>query len=73
MVEIGRLLTAMVTPFDDAGEIDYGQARKLAKGLVNYGAEDVQKILGKKTGQIAEILGSKEFDEVIHRDNLVLL
>ena len=29
MVELGRLLTAMITPFDEEGEIDYGQARKL--------------------------------------------
>jgi glutamate 5-kinase len=45
----------------------------IAKGLVNYRAEDVRRILGKKTSEIAAALGQKEFDEIIHRDNLVLL
>lgn len=45
----------------------------VAKGLVNYRADDVRRILGKKTSEIAAILGHKEFDEIIHRDNLVLL
>ena len=30
MKKFGRLLTAMVTPFDEKGQVDYGQARKLA-------------------------------------------
>ncbi|HEX5370697.1 MAG TPA: 4-hydroxy-tetrahydrodipicolinate synthase [Dehalococcoidia bacterium] len=33
----GRLLTAMVTPFDDTGEVDYKQARRLARSLVDAG------------------------------------
>ena len=33
MTDIGRLITAMVTPFDAAMEIDYGQARRLAQAL----------------------------------------
>ena len=45
----------------------------VAKGLVNYRADDVRRILGKKTSEIAATLGQKEFDEIIHRDNLVLL
>ena len=49
MVKIGRLLTAMVTPFDDAGEIDYGQARKLAKGLVKSGSDGL--VIGGTTGE----------------------
>jgi glutamate 5-kinase len=45
----------------------------LAKGLTNYGSDEVLRIMGKKTEEIAETLGIKSFDEVIHRDNLVLL
>ena len=37
----GRLLTAMVTPFDSEGAVDYGQARKLAKALFDSGTEGV--------------------------------
>ena len=34
MPEIGRLLTAMATPFDAAGRVDYARARQLAEALV---------------------------------------
>ena len=39
MVDIGRLVTAMVTPFDRSGEVDYAQARRLAKALVASGSD----------------------------------
>ena len=45
----------------------------IARGLVNYSAEDIRHILGCKTADIATRLGKKEFDEVIHRDNLVVM
>ncbi len=35
--ELGRLITAMVTPFDPNGAVDYPQARKLAKALIDSG------------------------------------
>ena len=44
----------------------------LGVGLVNYSSTDIRAILGKKTGEIANILGEKPYDEVIHRDNLVV-
>ncbi|MGD9209534.1 MAG: glutamate 5-kinase [Desulfobacteraceae bacterium] len=44
----------------------------LAHGLVNYGAAEIRKIMGLKSGQIKECLGDKPYDEVIHRDNLVV-
>ncbi len=44
----------------------------LAKGLVNFDASDIRKILGMKTSQIFNVLGHKDYDEVIHRDNLVI-
>lgn len=46
---------------------------EIARGLVNYSTDDVQKIMGAHTHEIAEILGHKPYDEVVHRDNLVLL
>ena len=33
MSDIGRVLTAMVTPFDSLGKVDYGQAKRLARAL----------------------------------------
>ena len=44
----------------------------IAAGLSNYAAADIIRILGKKTSEIAVILGHKDHDEIIHRDNLVL-
>jgi hypothetical protein len=35
MAKIGRLITAMVTPFNAKGEVDYKQAQKLAKALID--------------------------------------
>lgn len=43
-----------------------------ARGLVNYEATDVRKLMGLKTSQIEQRLGYKHYDEVIHRDNLVI-
>ena len=41
MKNLGRLITAMVTPFNDKGEVDYEQAKKLARALVDSGSEGV--------------------------------
>ena len=39
MMEIGRLITAMVTPFDERGEVDYAQAKRLATALLDSGSD----------------------------------
>lgn len=44
----------------------------LARGLVNYSAADIRKIMGLRSNRIKERLGHKPYDEVIHRDNLVV-
>ena len=49
------------------------EQREIARGISNYSAEDARRIIGAHTGDIAGILGSKSYDELIHRDNLVLL
>jgi glutamate 5-kinase len=46
--------------------------RALGTGLVNYSAAEIRKIKGHKTDQIIDLLGEKPYDEVIHRDNLVI-
>ena len=47
--------------------------REIARGLVNYAYDDLARILGKQSDQIEAILGFAYGDEVIHRDNMVLL
>ena len=49
MAEIGRLLTAMVTPFDDDGEVDYEQAKRLAHALLDSGSDGV--LISGTTGE----------------------
>jgi glutamate 5-kinase len=44
----------------------------LGIGLANYSATDIRKIMGLKSNQIRTVLGHKSYDEVIHRDNLVI-
>lgn len=46
---------------------------EFARGLTNYSAADANKILGLRTEQIAEVLGSLPYEEVVHRDNLVVV
>lgn len=46
---------------------------EIARGLINYNTSDTQKIMGAHTHEITEILGHKPYDEVVHRDNMVLL
>jgi glutamate 5-kinase len=44
----------------------------LGTGLVNYCSGDIRKIMGLQSNQIKNRLGHKPFDDVIHRDNLVV-
>ncbi|WP_045860675.1 glutamate 5-kinase [Teredinibacter purpureus] len=48
------------------------QGKEIARGLVNYSSDDARKIVGQSTTRIETLLGYKDFDELIHRDNLVL-
>jgi glutamate 5-kinase len=48
-------------------------SREIARGFSNYDADDLRVIKGMKTSEIRAALGRKEYDEVIHRDNLALL
>jgi len=47
--------------------------QEIARGLVNYNADDVAKIKGKASNEIESILGYVDDAELIHRDNLVLV
>ena len=49
MTEIGRLITAMITPFDDQGNVDYAQARRLANALLDSGSDGL--VVSGTTGE----------------------
>ena len=75
----GSLLPVGVTHLE--GKFDRGDTvrvvnsngSEVARGLVNYTAAELSRIYGKKTKEILAILGADYDDEVIHRNNLVLL
>ncbi len=46
---------------------------EFARGLTNYSADDARKICGLRTEQVAEVLGALPYEEVVHRDNLVVI
>jgi glutamate 5-kinase len=46
--------------------------KELARGLSNYASEEVRKIAGARSSQIRQALGTKPYDEVVHRNNLTL-
>jgi len=49
------------------------RGKEFARGLVNYSTSELERIKGLKTEQIEKVLGYKYSDEVIHRDDLVVL
>lgn len=73
------LLSAGITSVD--GNFEQGNTirlisadgREIARGITNYNSNDIKKIMGRHTNEISGILGSKPYDEVIHRDNMVVL
>ncbi len=46
---------------------------EFARGLTNYTARELSQIKGLRSNQIASVLGESAYDEVIHRDNLVII
>jgi len=49
------------------------EGKELARGLVNYGASEARRIMGRPSSEILSVLGYVDEPELIHRDNLVLL
>ncbi len=49
MVELGRLLTAMVTPMDERGEVDWAKTRDLANRILDSGSDGL--VVGATTGE----------------------
>jgi glutamate 5-kinase len=45
----------------------------IARGLTNYSSADVERIKGIKSEKIAQVLGRRPYEEVIHRDNLAIV
>lgn len=57
----------------DAVSITDKFGKEIARGLVNYSSADIMKIKGLRSVKIKSMLGHKGHDEVVHKDNLVIL
>jgi len=80
LLEMGRSLLpsgiVRVSGSFDRGDIISildGAGGQIARGLANYSGDEVKKIMGLHSSRIPELLGSADYEEVIHRDNLVTL
>ncbi len=57
----------------DVVAICNASGEEYARGLINYAAEEAGRICGLRTDQIADALGGLRYEEMVHRDNLVIL
>ncbi len=74
------LLASGITDVDgkfDRGDVisisTTGNKTEFARGLTNYSSTELMKIKGQSSSSIKKTLGSKPYDEVVHRDNMVLI
>lgn len=80
IVEQGRSLLAIGITSTE-GAFDKGDVvsvcapdgKEIARGLINYNADDLAKIKGLKSDKITDILGHRPYQEVIHRDNMAIV
>jgi glutamate 5-kinase len=49
------------------------EGQEFARGLSNYSAADAGRIVGLRTEQIGAVLGGVPYEEIVHRDNLVVV
>ena len=68
-------ITAVDGSFSAGDPVDLvdSAGRPVARGLVNYDADDLPRMLGRSTHQLADELGAEYAREVVHADDLVLL
>jgi glutamate 5-kinase len=62
----GRFSKGDLVALRDADGVEF------ARGLTNYGSVDLDRLRGVRTEQIAAVLGHRPYDEVVHRDNMVV-
>ena len=66
-------VTAVEGVFDKGDCVEIiGPDGVIARGLCNYNAEEMRRIMGHASGDIEQLLGYLDFSSVVHRDNLVL-
>ena len=68
-------ITGMTGQFDAGAVlmIRDDKGREIARGLTNYGDADLRQLMGRKSEAFESILGRPAYDEVVHRDNMVVV
>ncbi|HKI61695.1 MAG TPA: glutamate 5-kinase [Mariprofundaceae bacterium] len=67
-------VTAVDGVFDKGDCVEVmADAGVIARGLVNYNAEEMRRIMGHSSADIESLLGYRDFSSLIHRDNLVIM
>lgn len=54
-------------------EVVTDSGQRIAKGLVNYSSDEIERIKGRRTPQVRQTLGYLDYEEVIHRDNMAMV
>lgn len=67
-------ITKSSGPYDQGSVVSIHDAtgKEIARGLINYPSTEVEQIIGQPSDNIPEILGHRPYENVVHRDNLVL-
>lgn len=63
----------MISKKGDVISILDENGNEFARGIVNYDAESCRKVIGCHSDSIVEILGFKNYDAIITRDNITIL
>ena len=68
-------ITGIKGKFSDGDVVEIVDLSKsiIARGVTNYSSDEILKLKGKKSSQIEAELGYKDYDEVVHRDNLAVI
>lgn len=72
LLATGIKATAGLFEMGDVVELLSEDLSHIGKGIINYDSSDIDLIKGKKSDQIKKIIGDRYYDEVIHRDDMVV-
>lgn len=73
LLPVGIVAVAGEFSRGDLVELCDSGGHPIARGLSNYASAEIEKIRGRKTSEIAGILGHCNYEEIVHRDNMALL
>ena len=60
-------------PAGSVVSIRSAEGREVARGISSYASDDARRILGRRSDEIAGILGVCDFEELVHRNNMALV